>query len=111
MPRQNRKEKASRNCRLPETRVTENELAAIKSKAAKAGISQSEYQRRALLHAEVVIRENILEAKAVSQLSSIGNNLNQLVRKTHIHDKTDTLKMRQILETLDTVIMRLVIGS
>ena len=105
------KKKEKRDKVLPPCRVSEAEHSSIKSKAKEIGLSLSEYQRRACLNAEVVVRESAVEVKAVSQLSAIGNNLNQLVKKIHIHDEADTQKMRHILETIDTLIMGLVRGS
>lgn len=96
---------------LPPCRVTKSEINLFKEKAKKSGLSLSAYQRQSMIDSVIIERQNILEPKAVSQLSAIGNNLNQLVRKTHIHDETDTQKMRDILNTLDHVIMGLVNGA
>lgn len=104
-------EKSKRTKRLSETRVTEAELATIKAKAAQAGLTVSEYQRRALIDCVVVERKPIVEMQAVRELSYMNNNLNQLVRKTHIHDETDTEKMRHILMTIDMLIMGLISDS
>ncbi len=103
--------KPKRDKRLPETRVTSAELATIKKKAANSNLSVSEYQRQALIKAAVIVREPLADVQLVSQLSSIGNNLNQLVRNEHIHGKADTVYMRQILKALDTIIMGVVSDS
>lgn len=104
-------EKPKRTKRLSETRVTEAELATIKAKAAQAGLTVSEYQRRALIDCVVVERKPIVEMQAVRELSYISNNLNQLVRKEHIHDKSDTQKMRNTITTIDMLIMGLISDS
>ena len=93
---------------IPKIRTTQTALDSYKSKAADAGLSLSELVRQSLDSSIIIQRTNIVEPQAVYQLSSIGNNLNQLVRKEHIHDKADTQKMREILSALDTIIMGLV---
>ncbi len=100
--------KPKRTSFLPRTRCTETERLAVEKKAAQSGLSLSEYQRRAILDCVVIEQKSILESKVVRELSAIGNNLNQLVRKTHIHDETDSQKMRDLLATIDRIIMGLV---
>ncbi len=101
MPRQ-KNNNDKRDFWLPKVRVTETELNAIKQRAADAGLSASEYRRRALLNTVVVVQENAVDIAAVRQLSAIGNNLNQLTRKTHIHEEYDRKRMRDILTRLET---------
>lgn len=100
--------KNKRNCFLPRTRCTEVERKKIEAKAGEAGLTLSEYQRRSSLGSVIIKRESHIEPQLVSQLSAIGNNLNQLVRKTHIHDELDQEKMRETLNTIDRIIMGLV---
>ncbi len=111
MPNETGVKKENRDKVLPPCRVSDNERKLIKLKAAEAGISVSEYQRQALLNGYVVVRDNVIDISLVNQLSAIGNNLNQLVRKSHIHDDTDTSKMRDILSNIDLIIMGIVNGS
>lgn len=94
----------SKTARLPETRVTPEELGIIKAKAQKAGLTVSEYQRRAVINGKVIVRQTKADAALIRNLAAIGNNLNQLVRKTHIHDETDTQKMRDILAVIEEII-------
>lgn len=96
---------------IPKIRTTENKLNSYKSKAKEAGLSLSEFVRQALDSSIIVERKNALEPIAVAQLSAIGNNLNQLVRNEHIHGEADTEKMRDLLETIDRLILGLVDGS
>lgn len=105
------KQKPKRTRFLPRTRCTEQERLALEEKATKAGLTLSEFQRRALLDGIVIERPSVIEPKVVRELSAIGNNLNQLVRKTHIHDETDSQKMRDILATIDRIVMGLVCDS
>lgn len=107
MPRPH-KTQGKRSERLTPTRVTPEELAAIKEKAAEAGLTLSEYQRRALLDCYVIVRGNVVDAAAVRQLSAIGNNLNQLTRKAHIHDDFDRARLHDVLTAIDDLIMGLI---
>ncbi len=104
-------EKAKREKVLAPIRVTVKEEKDFKKKAKSAGLSLSEFQRQALNDAVIIVRDNALDLEAVRELSAIGHNLNQLVRKTHIHDETDTQKMRDILINLDIIIMGIVSDS
>jgi len=110
MLRKKQPKKAHRSQVLPPVRVNENERNAIKSKAQEAGLSVSEYQRRALLDCMIVIRDNVIDFKAVKQLSAIGNNLNQLTHKAHIHDEINHEHLKATLNTIDTIIMDIING-
>ncbi len=98
---------------LPPVRVTKSELDLFKEKSAEAGVSLSNYTRELLHNGHVINPINILDVKSVIKLSEIGNslkyiapisnNLNQLVRKTHIHDETDIEQMHLLLEHLNNV--------
>lgn len=118
MPRRQKEKikKENRDCWIPKTRVTQTELSLVKEKAAAAGLSLSEYERQALIDSVIVKPQNILDVKAILKLSDIGNslkllspisnNLNQLVRKTHIHDEVDIEKMNMILGALEEIKFR-----
>ncbi|MCP3704407.1 MAG: MobC family plasmid mobilization relaxosome protein [Alteromonas sp.] len=101
-------DKPNRDKVLPPCRVTTAELSSFKKKAKAVGLSLSSFQRQALNNAAVIVREPLVDVQLVSQLSAIGNNLNQLVRNEHIHSEADTVYMRQILKALDTIIMGVV---
>lgn len=110
MSRQKLIKKQLRSKVLPPVRVNEKERNTIKAKAAEAGLSVSEYQRRALLDCVIAVRGNIVDVHAVRQLSAIGNNLNQLTRKAHIHDEMNAAHLKHILDNLDTIIMGIING-
>lgn len=110
MPRPTVNKKQPRSKVLPPLRVNEAERELIRTKAAEAGLSVSEYQRRALLECVIVVRDNIVDINAVRQLSAVGNNLNQLTRKTHIHDEIDVARLNEIMNNLDTIIMGIING-
>lgn len=93
--------KTNRDQWLPKVRVTQAELHAIKQKARDAGLTVSEYKRRALLERVVVVRQNVHDVQAIRQLAAIGNNLNQLTRKTHIHDEYTRERLHDILNAIE----------
>lgn len=113
MPRRSELKKENKTEVLPPCRVTKSERVLIKEKAAEAGLSLSEYERQALIDSVIVKPQNVLDVNTVMKLSEIGsslkyiapisNNLNQLVRKTHIHDETDIERMKEILDQLENV--------
>ena len=104
-------DKPKRNKVIPPCRVTSAELLAFQKKAKTVGLSLSSFQRQAMNNAAVIIREPLADAQLISQLSAIGNNLNQLVRNEHIHSEADTLHMRDILKALDAIIMGVISDS
>lgn len=109
MPRKLQAEKENRDAVLPPLRVSPDERAQIKAKALRAGLSVSEYQRRACLNLSVVTRQTRADAAAlVRQLAGIGNNLNQLTRKVHIHDEVDHAHLQALLAALETAIEGLI---
>jgi ubiquitin len=108
MPKKSTAPKQSRTCRLPETRVTQEERDTIKDRARKAGLTQSEYQRRACLDGKIIVHDTGLRVAAVRELSAIGNNLNQLTRKTHIHGAYEREIFERVITSLDTAIMQLI---
>jgi hypothetical protein len=79
----------SRTAHLPRTRCTQAERDAIERKAGEAGLSLSEYQRRACLSGVVVVRNSPAYGHTLRELSAIGNNLNQIARKANIHGGFD----------------------
>ncbi len=96
---------------LPPCRVSTPELLAFKQKAKTAGLSLSALQRQALHNCAVIVREPVADVRLITELSAIGNNLNQLARNEHIHDKADTVKMREILAAIDIIVMSLINDS
>ena len=74
-PNKNTDDKASKV--LPPIRVTDSEKAMIRSRAAQAGMTMSEYIRQMALYGEVTIRQSQYDHGFVEQLRRIGVNLNQ----------------------------------
>ena len=75
-----------RNANLPSIRCTNSERKQIEQKAAKAGMSLTEYMLNRCLNYEIVVRESSknYDVEMVHQLQRIGNNLNQLLKNLHI---------------------------
>lgn len=57
-------------------RISSDDLEAVRSRAKRARMSQSDYITRCCLGRQVVVIEDLKEA--AKQLRAIGNNLNQL---------------------------------
>lgn len=103
---ENKKER--RTCVLPPLRVTETERALIKARAAECGMRLSEYQRRSSLESVIVTRGDLVDRETYRAIRGIANNLNQLTRKTHIHDKYDKERLHEILSIIEEIGLRLI---
>jgi len=106
-----KKRRANRVKVLPPCRVSISDHAIILNKVACSGLSFSEFQRRALNDAEVIIQDNLFKASLLKELSALANNLNQLVKNEHIHSVSDTHKMRGLLLSIDIILMDMIDGS
>lgn len=83
------------------------ERSAIQDKAAHAGLSLSEYQRQACLETVVLAKDPLADLRLIRELNAIGVNLNQLTRKTHIHEEYDAVHLRALLGRLDGLLTEL----
>lgn len=88
---------------LPRTRCTKSERLSIEAKARGAGVSLSEYQRRACLSGVVVVQNQRERAEVLRQLAAIGNNLNQLARKAHIQGGLNVGLQERLQHSLDAL--------
>ena len=107
MARLKKEEDTKRTAHLPRTRCTPYERGVIEDRAAQAGLSLSEYQRRACLEAVVVIREPMADNRLIYALLGIGRNLNQLTKKVHIFGEYDMALMRSVLRKIDGLLDKL----
>ena len=107
MSRPQKKQEDKRTSHLPRTRCTLEERAAIQAKAAQAGLTLSEYQRQACLETAVLAKEPLADVRLIRELNAIGVNLNQLTRKTHIHEDYDAVHLRALLSRLDGLLTAL----
>lgn len=106
--------KQNRTKRLPDVRVTMDELSAMKSKADEAGLSFSDYARRALLSGVIVVRNERDIAEFIGALGAIGNNLNQIARGVNIHGNLspeNNEHLSYVLPALSALIDRCIDGS
>lgn len=69
---------------LPRVRCTSDELAAVQSRAAAAGLTESAYLRQIATTGRVVVRKARADAALTAQLQRIGTNLNQMARAVHL---------------------------
>ena len=81
--RPGRPAKAVRKSETLMVRVTLPELMAIREKARLAGVTTSEWFRRAAREAQVVPRLSPEEMGYLRSLSGLANNLNQLTKLAH----------------------------
>lgn len=68
-------------------RATAAERAAAEAKAARAGLSVSEFARRALAGATITERasgRSVIPPALLSDLNRVGNNLNQIAHAAHL---------------------------
>lgn len=63
-------------------RISSDDLAALKSNADKAGLSDSEYVTACCLGKQMIVIDDLKEI--IRQLKAIGNNLNQLTTLAHM---------------------------
>ena len=107
MARPKKKDENKRSTYLPPPRVTEDERAAIEAMATQAGLSLTEYMRRACLESTVVAREPLADKRLIHALLTIGRNLNQLTKEVHIFADYDAAYLREVLARIDAVLDKL----
>ena len=106
-----------RDCWLPQTRVTQSELAAHKAKASEAGLTLSALVRASLENVVIPAPAPILpsaDVALIAQLSAIGGNVNQLARSANIHgwlDPQQVAELDELTHTIRTMIRRIMDGS
>ena len=108
-PRKKEAEKLTR--RLPHVRCTEGEYARIVSRAAQAGLTQSEYVRRMALDGEVVIRQSTSDFEVANQLRRIGVNINQAMRSFHQSDREVPEIVGRVYAKLETLLDQILDGA
>jgi hypothetical protein len=96
---------------LPRTRCTKTERLAIESKAKKANLSFSEYQRQMLIKGKVIVKQSKNDTETVKQLLAIGNNLNQLTKGAHVEGFCDQTTLSKILNNIDEIVIKIVNDS
>lgn len=94
-----RKEPRSRV--LPPLRVSEAEREGISLRAAEAGLSVSEFLRRAALNGAIVPRRPLADAQLMLALAQVGNNLNQIARHCHAHGLADPELLEELYFAVD----------
>ena len=80
-----KEKRESRTARLTPVRVTECEAALFKAKALNSGMTLSEFQRQSMIDCVIIQNDSEADKRLTYQLSSLGNNLNQLSKRANIH--------------------------
>jgi hypothetical protein len=102
-----RKQRTEQRLARLNARVTPAELAQVEGQASAAGISASEFVRRAALGLRITPRRTQVENAAVVELIRVGNNLNQMARATNSGRSPMAAELRHALGELQTVLRRL----
>lgn len=106
-----KKEETQKRVHRISIRLTDTELLSLGDKTQAAGMSMSNYLRKAVLSGRVVVRKNSDSVAVVSQLMKIGTNLNQLTRLAHIHGEYDREHLHSVLSGVQNVVMKLIDDS
>lgn len=88
---------------LPAVRCTEVEKKHIKSKAAEAAISLSEYIRRMVFDGKIIIRQSNADFETIQQLRKLGVNLNQQTKKLNSTGAMP-VELKAVWQKLETVL-------
>ena len=91
-------------------RVSFEEKSLFKVKAKEAGISVSDFLRRSALEGKIVTKgeSSRLDVSIVRELNFLGNNLNQLVKKAHIHNYYSAEHLHRLLSQIEELILHIV---
>lgn len=100
-PKKNETEKLNRQ--LPPVRCTDGEYAVLLGKSSQAGMTLSEYIRRASLEGKIVIRQGKFDFALADQLRRIGVNLNQQTRRLNLGGSVSP-ELRSLWTKLDQVL-------
>jgi hypothetical protein len=99
---------------IPRTRCSEHDRAVIEDKANKAGLKLGEYIRAMCVQGVVTVRTSVLDVTMVKlltklgfELNAIGNNLNQLVTKAHIHNEVERQRLFVILKSIENLLHKI----
>lgn len=95
---------AERSSRFPSVRCTEEELAAVRERAAAAGLTESAYLRRIATTGRIVVKQARADAALTAQLQRIGVNLNQMTRAMHIKGGDVPLALQDVLADVQTLL-------
>lgn len=106
-----RKSSSEFNARLPSGRCSFDDLAIIKANAKAAGLSVSEYMRRACIGVKIEPRLSQSDLETIEHLRRIGVNLNQQTRALHARGRHVPKQLEHTLEKIETVLEGLRYGS
>ena len=109
MPNKVDNSKIKYDAHLPRTRCTSAQRNAINDNAKKAGLSLSDYMREIGVNGQITIKQSKTDLQLMRQLSAIGNNLNQYVKRVHIRglNRQEHDLLFGCINKLDIVLTRL----
>lgn len=94
-----------RSARLPAPRVTEAERIDLEQKASRAGVDLSDWIRQQLTAAPIPrMTHKRIDASVITELSRIGNNLNQIARSLNRGRDGDPHHIGHLLHQLNTTL-------
>lgn len=105
MPPKEKREKRTEV--LPPLRVTKGEDVLFKAKALNAGMTLSEFQRQSMIDCVIILHDSEVDKRLTYQLSSLGNNLNQLSKRANIHGELDPIdcdRLNELINDISTVL-------
>ena len=85
-------------------RFTEKEYEVLVEKVRKSGISREKYMRALVAGMEFKELPPIDYYKLVNEWNAVGNNLNQLVKQTHIYKSVNEKMCNEILQDFKSMI-------
>jgi hypothetical protein len=106
-----RKDSADRLRALLRSRCSAEELAQVRVRAGGAGLTVSEYVRRAALRGQVVVRqERGPDLVVAGELRRIGNNINQAMVLAHTQGEIP-VELQRLWAKLELVLDRIISGE
>lgn len=98
------KQQHTRN--FPNVRIRDADLQEIRTRAAAAGLSFSEYVRTMCLNGTVSAPRSQADAEALRLLLAAGRNVNQLAKSGHINRTVDVVALHEALAEIRAVVAR-----
>lgn len=92
---------------LPAIRCSHADLAMLKGKADKAGLSRGEFLRRLIRGAKIVVRRGGADAALTWEVNRLGNNLWQVLRELRHQGLPEPAVLERVLLKLERLLDRL----
>ena len=101
--------KRSRTLVLPPLRVSQSENDCIRARAKEAGLTLSEFQRRACTHNVIKVKDAGFRVNVITlrDLGIVSNNLNQLTRMQHISPHFDEERIKGMFDAIEAITIKI----